>query len=58
MPNMTAQPWRKTKDTNRIEMVAARHLSWMVPLSQKLEIRLVPRGVDDPVMSVEMKATD
>jgi len=55
---MTAQPWRKTKDTNRIEMVAARHLSWMVPLSQKLEIRLVPRGVDDPVMSVEMKATD
>jgi hypothetical protein len=43
---------------SRIEMVAARHLSWMVPLSQKLEIRLVPRGVDDPVMSVEMRATD
>jgi hypothetical protein len=34
----------------RMEMTAERHLRWMVPLNQKLEIRLVARGKDDPAI--------
>jgi hypothetical protein len=38
----------------RITMAAERHLRWIVPLNQKLEIRLVPKGVDEPVVSVKL----
>jgi hypothetical protein len=42
----------------RMAMAAERHLRWMVPSNQKMEIRLMPRGIDDPVVSVEMGTTD
>jgi hypothetical protein len=38
----------------RITMAAARHLRWMVPSNQKMEIRLLPRGVDEPIVSVDL----
>jgi hypothetical protein len=42
----------------RITMAAERHLKWIVPLNQKLEIRLVPKGINDPVVSVQLIETD
>jgi hypothetical protein len=42
----------------RITMAAARHLRWIVPSNQKLEIRLVPKEVDDPVVSVKLMEPD
>jgi len=38
----------------RMAMAAERHLRWMVPSNQKMEIRLMSRGVDEPIVSVEM----
>jgi hypothetical protein len=42
----------------RMKMAAERHLRWIVPLNQKLEIRLMPRGIDDPVVSVKLMEED
>jgi hypothetical protein len=42
----------------RITMAAERHLIWIVPLNQKLEIRLVPREINDPVVSVKLVESD
>jgi hypothetical protein len=42
----------------RMKMAAERHLRWIVPLNQKLEIRFVPRGIDDPVISVQLMEAD
>jgi hypothetical protein len=33
-------------------------LRWIVPLNQKLEIRLVPREIDDSVVSVKLMESD
>jgi Histidine kinase-, DNA gyrase B-, and HSP90-like ATPase len=38
----------------RLTMAAERHLRWVVPSNQRLEIQLVPRGIDDPVVSVKL----
>jgi hypothetical protein len=42
----------------RITMAAERHLRWIVPLNQKLEIRLMPKEVDEPVVSVKLIEQD
>jgi hypothetical protein len=42
----------------RITMAAERHLRWIVPSNQKLEIRLVPREIDEPVVSVKLMESD
>jgi len=42
----------------RMMMAAERHLRWIVPSNQKLEIRLVPRGVDEPLVCVELSEMD
>jgi hypothetical protein len=38
----------------RITMAAERHLRWMVPFNQKMEIQLLPRKVDEPIVSVDL----
>jgi hypothetical protein len=42
----------------RIKMAAERHLRWIVPLNQKLELRLMPREIDDPVVSIKLTDAD
>jgi hypothetical protein len=42
----------------RLRMTAERHLRWMVPLNQKLEIRLVPRDGDEPAIVVNLNEVD
>jgi hypothetical protein len=42
----------------RMKMAAERHLRWIVPLNQKLEIQLMPRGIDEPVVSVQLMEAD
>jgi Histidine kinase-, DNA gyrase B-, and HSP90-like ATPase len=38
----------------RLTMTAERHLRWIVPSNQRLEIQLMPRGINDPVVSVKL----
>jgi hypothetical protein len=38
----------------RLTMTAERHLRWIVSSNQRLEIQLVSRGIDDPVVSVKL----
>jgi hypothetical protein len=42
----------------RIKMAAERHLRWIVPLNQKLEIRLLPKETNEPVVSVQLMEAD
>jgi hypothetical protein len=42
----------------RLTMTAERHLRWIVPSNQRLEIQLVPRGIDDPVVSVKLMESE
>jgi hypothetical protein len=38
----------------RMKMAAERHLQWMVPFKQRMEIRLLPRETDAPIVSVDL----
>jgi hypothetical protein len=42
----------------RLMMTAERHLRWIVPSNQRLEIQLVPRRIDDPVVSVKLMESE
>jgi hypothetical protein len=42
----------------RIELVVERHLLDILPIAQRIEIRLVPRVAGEPVMSIETRGAD
>jgi Histidine kinase-, DNA gyrase B-, and HSP90-like ATPase len=42
----------------RIELVVERHLLDILPIAQRVEIRLVPRVAGEPVMSIETRGAD
>jgi hypothetical protein len=42
----------------RLTMTAERHLRWIVPSNQSLKMQLVPRGIDDPVVSVKLMESE